>query len=312
MKRLLPLLALALSACATLGGGSAVIAAPEPPSWSQVALTTAEGVRAHPEVTIEARLAAFAERAAALREANGTGAEMPALQHVAWKTELRALDAWRKAEPEAASGARGAALKDLLLQVITADAGTYGSLPDGWLDQVRSSTLALGPPQPSRKAKQRRKRSVPEMSWPMEKVQVTSRFGYRRHPIFKSKRLHKGVDLHARQGDRIFASAVGRVVTAHRHRSYGLHVVIDHGDGVQTTYSHMSALLVKRGDVVKAGDEVGLAGRTGRVTGVHLHFEVLIDGRPVDPLKLLGPVPQPQPKADDQHSRIRLRAYPGV
>src|SRR5690554_6593919 len=100
MKRLLPLLALALSACATLGGGSTLIAAPEPPSWSQVALTTAEGVRAHPEVTIEARLAAFAERAAAHREASGTGTDMPAAQQVAWETELRALEAWRLAAPE--------------------------------------------------------------------------------------------------------------------------------------------------------------------------------------------------------------------
>lgn len=317
MKRFLPFILLALSACATVGGGPELMAAPSAPSWADIALTTAEGVRAQPEVTLEARLRAFAERSAALRAELETGAEMPAAQQVAWQTELRALERWRQAHPEAAVGAEGAALKDLLLQVVTADAGTYGALPEGWLAQVRSSTVALGPPQRSRPMKQRRKRTVPELAWPMEQVQVTSNFGYRRHPIFKTRRLHKGMDLQARQGDRIFAAAVGRVVTAHRHRSYGLHVVIDHGDGVQTTYSHMSALLVKRGDMVEMGDEVGLAGRTGQTTGVHLHFELLIDDRPVDPRKFLGPVPKPgmadgKPGVVDGHSSARLRSYPGA
>jgi murein DD-endopeptidase MepM/ murein hydrolase activator NlpD len=112
---------------------------------------------------------------------------------------------------------------------------------------------------------------------------ITSGFGPRLHPILGYTRMHTGVDMTAPLGQAIRAGAAGTVIWAGTYGGYGLTVIVDHGAGMTTLYAHQSRLHVGRGDTVAAGDTVGEAGATGLATGPHLHFEVRIDGTPVDP-----------------------------
>jgi murein DD-endopeptidase MepM/ murein hydrolase activator NlpD len=112
---------------------------------------------------------------------------------------------------------------------------------------------------------------------------TTSPFGWRRDPFTGATTYHRGVDLRAAYGEPIAAAGDGRVVFAGEQGGYGQTVVVEHGNGLRTRYAHLSAVLTEAGAEVKAGDAVGRAGRTGRATGTHLHFEVTRNGQPVDP-----------------------------
>lgn len=102
------------------------------------------------------------------------------------------------------------------------------------------------------------------------------------------QRFHTGLDLDASEGDPIVAAADGTVAAVARNATYGLYVEIDHGSGVVTLYAHCSQVLVKPKDGVKAGQTIAKAGRTGNASGVHLHFEVQVNGQSVDPAPLIG------------------------
>ena len=114
---------------------------------------------------------------------------------------------------------------------------------------------------------------------------LTSAFGWRRDPMTGASKFHSGVDLKAAEGDPVNATASGRVVFSGPNGGYGTSVVIEHANGIQTRYAHLSAALVNVGDEVNDGQPIGLAGHTGRATGPHVHYEVLAQGRAVDPLK---------------------------
>ncbi len=116
---------------------------------------------------------------------------------------------------------------------------------------------------------------------------ITSPFGPRRHPIFGSTASHPGLDMAARTGDPIAAVADGVVISARWMNGYGNVVIISHGGGFSTVYAHQSKLLVKVGEQVSGGQTIGLVGSTGWSTGPHLHFEIRINGDPVDPLPYL-------------------------
>jgi murein DD-endopeptidase MepM/ murein hydrolase activator NlpD len=116
---------------------------------------------------------------------------------------------------------------------------------------------------------------------------ITSGFGYRMHPIFHVRKLHTGVDMHAGMGESIKAAAAGTVVFAGWRGGYGKCVIIDHGGGLATLYAHQSEILVSVGQVVKRGVVIGKVGSTGYSTGPHLHFEVRVNGTPVDPVGYL-------------------------
>jgi murein DD-endopeptidase MepM/ murein hydrolase activator NlpD len=116
----------------------------------------------------------------------------------------------------------------------------------------------------------------------------SSGFGYRTHPISGRWTMHKGLDIAAGHGSPVHASRGGRVTYAGPLGSYGRLVVVDHGDGYSTRYAHLSRTLVRRGDRVKQGVRIGLAGATGYTTGPHLHFEVWRDGKAVNPIAVLG------------------------
>ena len=114
---------------------------------------------------------------------------------------------------------------------------------------------------------------------------LVSGFGYRIHPIFKRLRMHTGVDFAAPTGTPIFATGNGVIVrAAHDHSGYGLMVEIDHGFGYRTLYAHMSKISVRVGQRVSRGEVLGLVGSTGLSVGPHLHYEVIRNGRKVNPV----------------------------
>lgn len=112
---------------------------------------------------------------------------------------------------------------------------------------------------------------------------VTSSFGSRLHPILRVVKPHTGVDLRARYGASVRASAGGTVLYSGWMRGYGRTVVVDHGNGLSTVYAHLSSAAVGRGRRVTQGESIGRVGSTGFSTGPHLHFEVRRNGRPVNP-----------------------------
>lgn len=113
---------------------------------------------------------------------------------------------------------------------------------------------------------------------------VTSAFGWRRDPFTHAMKFHQGVDLRAAYGQEVQAAGAGRVVFSGEQGGYGTTVVLEHADGTRTRYAHLSARLVEKGDAVSAGEPVGRAGKSGRATGTHLHFEVIApDGRRIQP-----------------------------
>ena len=114
-------------------------------------------------------------------------------------------------------------------------------------------------------------------------AEIGSRFGMRRHPIFRVRRMHNGVDYGAPTGTPIWASKTGTVIFAGWKGGYGNTVVIHHAGGVSTLYAHMSKLTVEDGSYVTQGEVIGLVGSTGWSTGPHLHFEVRRNGDPADP-----------------------------
>ncbi len=113
---------------------------------------------------------------------------------------------------------------------------------------------------------------------------IGSGFGMRYHPILHYFRMHTGVDLHASYGEPVHAADKGLVVFADWRGGYGRCVIIDHGSGYATVYAHMSSFDVSSGQTVSRGQVIGRVGSTGLSTGPHLHFEVRINGTPVNPL----------------------------
>ena len=125
-------------------------------------------------------------------------------------------------------------------------------------------------------------------SWPVRSGWVSSYYGMRRDPFHGRPAFHQGIDFSASKGTEIRSAAAGMVEFSGRKEGYGLMVQIRHGNGYHTRYGHASKLLVKAGQVVKRGEVIARVGSTGRSTGPHLHFEVLKDGKPANPLKFLS------------------------
>lgn len=119
---------------------------------------------------------------------------------------------------------------------------------------------------------------------PINQGRLTDSFGYRRDPFTHQIRFHYGADFSAPTGTPVFCTADGKVVKAQRVPGFGKVVEIDHGYGFTTIYGHLDDFNVRRGQTVHRGDQVGMVGNTGRSTAPHLHYEVRVKGRPVDPL----------------------------
>jgi murein DD-endopeptidase MepM/ murein hydrolase activator NlpD len=150
-----------------------------------------------------------------------------------------------------------------------------------------------------------------DMAWPVA-GRITSYFGYRRHPILRFMRLHAGVDFGAGWGSPIVAAADGQVMGAGWAGGYGRQVRLAHGDGLVSSYSHMSEIAAEPGTMVRRGQVIGYVGSSGLSTGPHLHFEVKRGGVPVNPLgvRFAG-----APVVDKRHAeavKARLKALLSV
>ena len=128
--------------------------------------------------------------------------------------------------------------------------------------------------------------SIPSIQ-PLPNATFTSAFGVRSDPFRGSAAMHAGIDLASPSGTPIYATADGVVDRAEWFGGYGNMVEIDHGKGVSTRYGHMSRIATQDGKRIKRGDLIGYVGSTGRSTGNHLHYEVRIDGRAVNPVPFL-------------------------
>lgn len=127
-----------------------------------------------------------------------------------------------------------------------------------------------------------------KMAWPVPgHTRISSYYGYRIHPIFKTKKLHTGIDIPAPTGTAIKAASDGTIIYSDWLGGYGKAVMVDHGGGIVTLYGHNSSLVAKVGQKVKRGDTIAKAGSTGNSTGPHCHFEVRKNGAYVDPMPWL-------------------------
>jgi len=127
--------------------------------------------------------------------------------------------------------------------------------------------------------------------WPVAGP-IRSSYGRRRDPFTGESKMHRGLDIGALYGTEVHAPANATVVLAQRQAAYGNLIVLDHGDGITTRYGHLARFNVKKGDVIEKGDIIGFVGSTGRSTGPHLHYEVRLEDRTLNPRNYL-PVDPP-------------------
>lgn len=145
--------------------------------------------------------------------------------------------------------------------------------------------------------------SVPALK-PVKNYALTSNFGVRHDPFNGGAAMHAGIDMAGPTGEPIYATADGVVDRAGWGSGYGKVIDLNHGRGIETRYGHLSAILVKPGQKVQRGDMIGRMGSTGRSTGSHLHYEVRIDGRAVNPVPFL--------QSAEQLAAVHVRALDGV
>jgi murein DD-endopeptidase MepM/ murein hydrolase activator NlpD len=127
-----------------------------------------------------------------------------------------------------------------------------------------------------------RLRQTPIM-WPTDSRKINSPYGYRRDPFSGQAAHHNGIDIDGEKGDPVYAAADGVVQEAGWKEAHGRQIVIMHNERYTTVYSHLNALHVEPGQIVRQGDPIGEIGSSGRSTGPHLHYEILLDGVHVDP-----------------------------
>lgn len=222
-------------------------------------LARARTTKAAAGVAAEARvIAARASQVSAVRSQLVAQSGQLASARDAKKQSLDTLSAQERAEAEE-------------MDALSAASARLGDQIRAAEEAARQSATQTGQPQSSAPGR---------LAWPAQGP-VTSPFGQR------WGRMHTGIDIGAGMGASITAAAAGTVIVAGWVEGYGNTVVIDHGGGISTLYGHQSSIHVSVGQAVSAGQEIGLVGSTGHSTGPHLHFEVRVNGTPVDPLGYL-------------------------
>lgn len=156
------------------------------------------------------------------------------------------------------------------------------------LDQLTGTRTDLLTVIESRLFEQKMKTIMLPTQEPVEGGNLGSVFGWRIDPISGTSALHTGLDFPAEPGTPIMAAAGGVVVVQEFHPQYGNVIEVAHGNNLVTRYAHASKVMVKQGDLIRRGQRIALVGNTGRSTGPHLHFEVLVQGVPQDPQKFLN------------------------
>ena len=248
---------------------------PEPPAHPEPVAAPAEAPMT--SSLLRARLVAFVLEAEARRGEAEPGSPLPDVQRMAWEHIQADVDRFLAESPGGEDAEDVQVARGSLRAALDRDAKAYGGLPPELVRSVEERLAALdarmGPP------------PGPRFQWPLDEVRVTSRFGKRFHPIAHRNKMHSGIDLVAERNQPVLSAGAGIVVRAGWMHGYGYEVTIDHGDGRMTRYSHLARTLVLEGTQVVKGMPLGLAGRTGTATGVHLHFEYWKDDVARDPLK---------------------------
>lgn len=170
---------------------------------------------------------------------------------------------------------RDLSLEELSVILEGVEGGTQTSVD--WLTVVESRLL-----------EQKIKKMMIPTQPPVLQANMGSPFGWRIDPITGQSALHTGLDFAANIGTPIQAAAGGVVVTQEFHPQYGNMIEIDHGNDLISRYAHASRVFVKKGDLIKRGQKIAEVGTSGRSTGAHLHFEVLVNGVPQDPQRFLN------------------------
>ena len=188
--------------------------------------------------------------------------------------------------PALTAGVRSAGV---LSSVLPSGRGIYDRMQgDGKLYEAEV-TLSLE----ELKAQEESEEYIPHV-WPVrfsDHGYISSYYGTRIDPITgEGSEFHGGIDLADKLNTKIHASASGVVTEAEESSGYGLYILIDHGNGYQSRYSHCNSLLVSVGDEVRQGQIIATMGATGRVTGVHCDFRIYLDGAAIDPLTVLDPL----------------------
>ena len=165
-------------------------------------------------------------------------------------------------------------------------AGHLARRSDGLLAALRVAEIELGHRAEAAEHLRSYERALPS-GWPMESYVLTSGFGWRRSPFTRRWKFHSGLDLAAPKGTPILSPGRGTVVTADWQSGYGRVLEVDHGFGIMTRYAHNARLFVAEGEAVERGQPIATVGMTGDTTGPHLHYEIHVDGVPVDPLEYL-------------------------
>lgn len=112
---------------------------------------------------------------------------------------------------------------------------------------------------------------------------ISSKFGYRTHPVYKTKKFHGGIDLAAPKNTPVYSVKAGVVIHSGFVRGYGNYIIVEHEDGYKSAYAHLNTIKVKKGNQVTEGFVIGSVGKTGTATGYHLHFELIKSNKKIDP-----------------------------
>ena len=211
----------------------------------------------------------FNRRVAELRREVGTWRELhariwePFGPELAPRSRENGIGGGRATSPDALAQSPVANELDALTEHVTEEGHSLRAL-DRLISKARRALVAI----PSR--------------WPV-RGSVNSEFGNRLSPWTKASEFHAGIDIGANQGTQVRAPAQGRVVFAGAQNEFGLSVVLDHGQDLRTVYGHLSKVFVQSGQQVERGAVIALSGNTGRSSGPHLHYEILVKGQAVNP-----------------------------
>lgn len=235
-----------------------------------MARRTEKGLRWQMEQLEQKLTAVSIEReAASKRRASLVTGQAQAIEKVLAKAGVKIDKLLARADDDSREGIGGPLMAEEDADVASLDAETDPAQNSARLEALRRVVASL------------------PLAQPMDGYRVMSDYGRRADPITRRRAVHEGMDLSGARDQRIKATQAGTVIQAGRNGDYGVTVEIDHGMGITTRFAHMKTVLVREGDKVTIGREIGIIGSTGRSTGRHLHYEIRLDGRAINPAPFL-------------------------
>lgn len=236
---------------------------------------------------LHAALFAFSDRVETARVGVSRGQKMSPASSAAWGSMLAELDTFLTRTPAQTSPFDLVRARLILQTQLATDAQLFGDIPSA-IAEGAQRTIGLLSARLTAISPVQTYADLRRFVWPIVPAVITSPFGNRVHPISGLYRFHSGLDLLADPAQPIRAAYDGVVVFSAWNGGYGKQIEVQHDPRLATRYGHLQTLLVGDGKRVKRGEIIGLAGSTGSSTGVHLHFELLRNGEPLDPEEALA------------------------